>query len=328
MSAHRSLARLPLGIFKGLKTSHVDEEEEKNSTEVRQAIASRLKSNQRATTVNELLSFHPVVIMEDLDPILTLQEVLELMLRVSRSCAPQPKTALQLFQSQPSCLTTGLTQLDTYLRGGIRRASLTELVGPAATAKTQLALQMAVSNAQNNGNTIFIDTEQKVSLARLREMAAHCHLENIMNHVCVHATTSMDELNQLLTGLEDEILTHGDNTVQLLVIDSIAAPARRAFENNVSQASAVMNIANVLKQLADQFQLAVIIINQVDADQRAALGTAWHHCVSTRMHLEQCQQSRSIRVVKSNIVGPSPPFSFQVQGRGLVGMEWSGGTAT
>jgi len=144
--------------------------------------------------------------------------------------------------------------------------------------------------------------------------------------------------------------------VRLLVIDSIAAPARREFGvgSAAAQAAAILQIAQTVKRLADQFQLAVLIINQVggsssssNADTnnfqqqqqhsntaiafaptvKAALGTAWHHCVSTRIQLEhhiaaagqeQQQGVRHATVVKSNLVGPSAPLSFQVTTEGLV----------
>eukprot|EP00957_Ditylum_brightwellii_P060139 4567082-Ditylum_brightwellii.AAC.1 len=70
---------------------------------------------------------------------------------------------------------------------------------------------------------------------------------------------------------------------------------------------ALFNIASYLKRIADQFRIAVVIINQVGglinnsgvdgslmstADGTdvvavsAALGTSWHHCVSTRILLQ------------------------------------------
>jgi RecA/RadA recombinase len=99
--------------------------------------------------------------------------------------------------------------------------------------------------------------------------------------------------------------------VRLLIVDSIAAPIRRDFgaDSAPQRAAAVFQCAQTLKQLADQLHLAVIVINQVgstsmeatntvqDADgmgsgsdlfsrSQAALGTSWHHCVTTRLEME------------------------------------------
>jgi RAD51-like protein 1 len=66
---------------------------------------------------------------------------------------------------------------------------------------------------------------------------------------------------------------------------------------------------------------------------KAALGTAWHHCVSTRIRLDQPSQSpqsshlenhhhhhhhRYATVVKSNVVAPSPPLAYRITNEGLV----------
>jgi len=151
--------------------------------------------------------------------------------------------------------------------------------------------------------------------------------------------------------LEDEILTHHASStasmpVKLLVIDSIAAPTRRhEFGSAAVQAATVLQIAQTVKRLADQFQLVALVINQVasssslsntnnvssSSSTKAALGTAWHHCVSTRVQLTMTTTTtttvtdpgamviaRQATVVKSNMVGPSEPLAFQVTTQGLV----------
>ena len=232
--------------------------------------------------------------------------------------------------------------------------TLTELVGCAGVGKTQWALQMA---CQCPGATIFIDTEAKVSLSRLQEMATH-HRTNVMSRVTVHSSNNFVELCQVLGQMEDTILNHNNTSsssrstvppVKLLVIDSIAAPVRRHdFGSAAAQAAAVLQLAQTVKRLADQFQLVALVINQVASSSsssvsssslsipapqqqqqqqsttKAALGTAWHHCVSTRVELElrtapgDSIVSRHATVVKSNLVGASPPLEFKITTQGLV----------
>lgn len=269
-------------------------------------------------------------------------------------------------------LPTGLPALDEHLRGGFRVGTVTEVVGCAATAKTQLSLQMAVvAAAVYSQGSILVDTEKKVSMSRLQEITAarvvhtggHNHSNNtklVLENVSVHSPNNMEELQKVLDSLEEEILVRNDDdnsfSVRLLVIDSIAAPARREFGTGAAatQAATILQIAQTVKRLADQFQLAVLVINQVGGGAsmanskqqpqqanstvpapapavKAALGTAWHHCVSTRIQLQhhtsstttghQQQQQQRVRqatVVKSNLVGPSAPLGFQVTIQGLV----------
>jgi RecA/RadA recombinase len=70
-------------------------------------------------------------------------------------------------------LPTSLPSLDRILRGGVRLATVTELVGRSGVGKTQLAFQLCITAAKFNQGAIYIDTEKKLSLERLREMSEH-----------------------------------------------------------------------------------------------------------------------------------------------------------
>ena len=320
------------------------------------------------TTVGSLLRMSPLALLRTLDPLLTYMECQELYRRVCQATAPASVTSWELLQqhqqTEQNCrlsssistiLATGLPPLDAHLRGGFRVGTLTEVVGCAGVGKTQLALQMA---CQCPGATIFIDTESKVSLSRLREMATS---DTVLSRVTVHSPSNLVELVHVLGQMEDEILNHNTSTssstvpVKLLVIDSIAAPARRhEFGSAAAQAATVLQLAQTVKRLADQFQLVALVINQVASSSslasyssmpfhenrptrttapqqpqqqpttKAALGTAWHHCVSTRVQLELTTApggtivARHATVVKSNLVGASPPLEFKITTKGLV----------
>ena len=134
--------------------------------------------------------------------------------------------------------------------------------------------------------------------------------EEVLNNVTVHTPTSMKDLQSTLDRLEEEILHRNQLAAQkksfpvrLLIVDSIAAPARRDFGADAApqRAAAVFQCAQTLKRLADQLHLGVLVINQVGlvgrdssnhrarggaTDLRAALGNSWHHCVSTRLLME------------------------------------------
>jgi RAD51-like protein 1 len=293
-------------------------------------------------------------------------------------------------------IPTSLSLLDAHMRGGIRLGSITEVVGHAGAGKTQFAMQLAVNAARFRKGSIYIDTEQKLNLPRLRAIAAkrnqqqsiqqhpsesattneninnetpYINEQQVLANVTVHAPHSTEELLSVLSSVEDEIVARNCpspediNTinrfpVSVLILDSIAAPARRDFGSGSApqRAAAVIQSAQILKRLADQWNLCILVINQVGttADSNhdnklsagigediargatAALGTSWHHCVSTRIHLKQepatdhdhhshrtDQQTspplvrRRCSIVKSNVVG-SAEFAFAVSDLGIV----------
>lgn len=325
-------------------------------------------------TIGQLLRQSKYTIMLALDPILTYEEVEIFFERVCGQCAPKPSRVLHLFRATKKitnaekpididCVTfgnemrqlpTSLPSLDRILGGGVRLASVTELVGRSGVGKTQLAFQLCITAAKFNQGAIYIDTEKKLSLERLREMSEYrrAHNDNydaigsfkpgelVLDNLTLHQPGNSEELLEVLDELEYEILIRnqragamtspngteaidrgntntgivdGKYPVRLLIVDSIAAPIRRDFGSGSApqRAAVVFQCAQKLKRLADQLHMAVVVINQVGSGEggvgasnddtvtreygsehqhhipmRAALGTSWHHCVSTRLSLE------------------------------------------
>jgi DNA repair protein RadB len=330
---HRSIARLPLKTFEAFLIEHdrLQKQEEGSTSEedpnlwtperFRREIALRL-SRKQCQTVGSLLSQQAITLVTILDPLCTYRECRDLKSAIAKACVTKPLTGWKMWTDRPGFLKTKLTALDDHLRGGIRKGTLTEVVGSPATGKTQLALQMALDTP-----TIFIDTENKLHLERLQEIgrARGHYTDEFLHAVSIHTPSNMEEFKSILASLEDELLTR---PVGLLVVDSIAAPARREYENAAEQMVAVLSVAQTLKRIAIEYQIGVLLINQVSTtfgpstQPRAALGTSWHHCVSTRLILEHQEPRlplRRVTVSKSNIVGPTPqPISFHITDMGLV----------
>ena len=353
-SYHRKLARLPLGIFTNLLDTEDDEDDATMTpTRLRQEICSKLEPN--ITTVGDLLVYGTLQLLHILDPLLTYHECLEFEARLCRVCAPKPRTAWQLLNQEKGLahMRTGMPLLDDgVLMGGLRVGTISEVVGRAGVGKTQFAMQLccALANSGENAGSIYIDTEQKLSLARFQEMAGgggermildndkqEQHSKKILETITVHSPSSMDELLQTVNKLEDVVLELEDERpVKLIVLDSIAAPfLRKSFSNaekkgpTESRTELLMDVAQTLKRIADQFDLAVLVVNQVgsvvgeDNTIRAALGTPWHHCLSTRILLEQgVEGTRRASLVKSHIA-PNRNMSFEITSAGLEQIEGS-----
>ena len=169
----------------------------------------------------------------------------------------------------------------------------------------------------------------------------------------------------MVQSVEEQVLlkqeqAQDDNNVypvSLVVLDSIAAPTRRDFgsESAPQRVSAMLQLAQILKRLANQLQLAIVVINQVGLDDnsatatlnengtdfvavKAALGTAWSHCLSTRLLLqherdphrlggnnsnamqdwnEERGRVRKATVVKSNVAG-NESMHYEI---GIAGLD-------
>lgn len=411
-AAHRLLSDLPLSIFENLLSTSRASIIQMTSDELRKQILSKLSSaegNDKAETVRELLKISELALLRILDPLLTVVECRRFITRVHSVCAVQPLSALQVMrltnknillgdgenQREKSPrrfsgkISSGLPTIDNYLRGGFSTGSITEVVGRAGVGKTHLAQQLCVLAAtRSGGGAIFIDTENKLSLSRMHEIAINrsrrektsntmnsrgsVHPNDVAQHVLENVTVrsflstkelleTLDELVLEITQRNAEAETQSRLPVRLLVIDSIAAPIRRDFDmmssssgsssSAAQRAAALLQIGQKLNQLASDFNLAVVVINQVgvggnsnqqgdyqrndaldirDGEFTASLGTVWQYCVSTKIILEhdedphkQSQQhhygnvsARTATIAKS-LVSRRAKVEFQVTDEGL-----------
>lgn len=174
----------------------------------------------------------------------------------------------------------------------------------------------------------------------------------VLENVTVHKPLTTRELLDLLNQLDEEIKQRNAERserlpVRLLIVDSIAAPLRRDYSSPNSamqRASAIFDIAHKLKQLADDFKLAVVVVNQVGGASGAnntqrndtldndggeftgSLGTVWQHCISTRIALEHDgdpqrldQEQHKIRrgMITKSIISKNATFGFELTRQGI-----------
>ena len=254
-------------------------------------------------------------------------------------------------------LPTGLADLDAAMGGGIPAGSLTELVGDSGVGKTQLCLTLTalVAASDASAGVIYIDTEGKFSAARLAEIvrgrqppssdAASTPLDErdddddallgaaaagpsaalaaIVERVTVLKASSVAELAAHVGDLERLAL---ETNARLIVIDSIAALARREYGGSVPARQMMLSLqATKLKSIAEGLALPVVVTNQLNAKRRTAssgggrgdgrvgaaaangvklgldagvdamcdaslvpaLGNTWSHCVNSRLFLRR-----------------------------------------
>lgn len=150
-------------------------------------------------------------------------------------------------------------------------------------------------------------------LDHVRSNGASC--EDPCDRIFIKGIQEVDELLDLLEhGLPTFLQQRRQWPIRLIVIDSIAAVFRTEFDHSVHEyaerAGYLFKVATLLKRYADEYDLAVVVTNQVTAhiedegsqkkSQRQqhplplvssgrrvlpALGLAWSNCVSMRLFL-------------------------------------------
>ncbi|TVU26965.1 hypothetical protein EJB05_29542, partial [Eragrostis curvula] len=173
-------------------------------------------------------------------------------------------------------ITTGSHALDELLGGGIETLCITEAFGEFRSGKTQLAHTLCVSTQLpihmhgGNGKVAYIDTEgtffsrpeRIVPIAERFGMDANAVLDNI---IYARAYTYEHQYN-LLLGLAAKM---AEEPFRLLIVDSVIALFRVDFSGRGELAERQQKLAQMLSRLtkiAEEFNVAVYITNQVIAD--------------------------------------------------------------
>lgn len=166
----------------------------------------------------------------------------------------QPKSFASPITKQ-EYFTTGMTELDEQLGGGIKLGEITEVFGSSGCGKSQLLHQISCySQLSQRYKVIFITTESFLETKRLQDMINHINkqneenelnkisLDNILYYYCSDLETQHHILyNQLPLQLKD-------TSIQTVIIDSIGHHLRH---------EQVVTTTNFLKQISQEKEISL-----------------------------------------------------------------------
>ncbi|KAM6466782.1 DNA repair protein RAD51 homolog 2 isoform 3-T4 [Liasis olivaceus] len=332
----------------------------------------------------ERLSRHQIVTCQDFLSLSFLElmkltgqsywNVQKLLRTVSQSCAPRMQTAYEMKMKRtinPSTafLPTTLEDLDKILHGGIACGSLTEITGPSGCGKTQFCIMMTLlatlptNMGGLDGAVIYIDTESAFTAERLIEIAQHRFphyfateekLIAMPSNVHVYRELTCEGVLKRIQSLEEEIISEN---VKLIIVDSVASVVRKEFDtkrqgNLKERSNLLTKEASILKYLAEEFSIPVILTNQIttwlsdglaiqadllspvddlslsegssrNGDREsgyvtAALGNTWSHCVNMRLILQYFNSKTRQLLVAKTPIAPLTSFLYIIENSGFV----------
>lgn len=169
-------------------------------------------------------------------------------------------------------IPTGCDSIDTLLGGGIERGVVTQLYGPPASGKTNVALSSSVRVAAGGKTALYIDTEG-ISLDRFealsRAAATDGDIEAITSRVIVSDAVDFEEQREAVRDAADLA-----ERVDLIVLDSATGFYRleRDDDDDGETLRTVARQITHLLGLARRHDLGVVITNQVYADPESDSG--------------------------------------------------------
>jgi RecA/RadA recombinase len=245
-------------------------------------------------TVEDLLAVGEVALSQTLG--VSVFSAQELRQKICQHVTPNSKTCfdmlLEIRNSVPF-LATPLPSLNAALLGGLN-PSITEVCGPSAAGKTQFCYSMAALTLMSpvfatadealRPSVLWIDMEHAFTAIRMKEVLISIYpnliqtpdlLSASLRCVLLDSISSLNEFLQKIAQYESLIIEH---SVKLIVVDSIAALARKegnllqstdtsssVSASNIERTRILAQIASELKKLAENFRTPVLCINQISS---------------------------------------------------------------
>ncbi len=204
-------------------------------------------------------------------------------------------------------ISTGSKRLDELLGGGIETQAITEFYGEFASGKTQIAHQAAVTvqfrheEGGVGGRVVYIDTEHTFRPERIIQIAEFLGKDAsaILTNIRVGRATNSDHQMELVREVGSMAQ---DWNVRLLVVDSLTSYFRSEYTGRallVERQQKLNRHVHELQKLADLYNLAVLVTNQVLAKVDILLGDQVAP-VGGNIIAHQCTHRVFLRKAKGN----------------------------
>ncbi|WP_462254127.1 DNA repair protein RadA [Ekhidna sp.] len=199
-------------------------------------------------------------------------------------------------------LTTGISELDRVLGGGIVSGSLVLVGGEPGIGKSTIMLQMAIRLPQK---TLYVSGEEsaqqiKMRAERIGSTAEQCFL---------YAETSLSQVLKQAEHLAPDIL----------IIDSIQTLHSDRIEAAIGSISQVKECTGQLMKFAKQKGIPVFLIGHVNKDGAIAGPKVLEHMVDTVLQFEGDRHLsyRILRTIKNRFGSTSELGMFEMNADGL-----------
>ncbi len=202
-------------------------------------------------------------------------------------------------------ITTGFSELDRVLGGGIVPGGLVLVGGDPGIGKSTLLLQVCQNMANSGLNVLYISGEESLKQIRLRA--------NRMGDF----SDSLKLLSE--TNLETIEATVLDQKPDAVVVDSIQTMYREDIGTAPGSVGQVRESTNSLMQLAKGENIPIFIVGHVTKEGTVAGPRMLEHMVDTVLYFEGDKQAvyRIIRGVKNRFGSTNEIGVFEMRNNGL-----------
>ncbi|WP_049934525.1 DNA repair and recombination protein RadB [Halalkalicoccus jeotgali] len=224
-------------------------------------------------------------------------------------------------------ISVGCPPIDDLLGGGVERGTVTQVYGPPAAGKTNVALCAAVECAAAGERVAYIDTEglSPDRFERLLRAHGEADVETLSSRIVVSEAHTFEEQEQAVRDAEDLA-----EEVSLIVLDSATGFYRLQRTEDEREGDALRSVARQvthLLALARKHDLAVLLTNQVFSDPdsetvRALGGNTLEHWTGTVMRIDRFRGGKRRATLEKHRSKPAgESVQFRITDEGLESID-------
>nr|QDO16242.1 DNA repair protein RAD51 [Lingulodinium polyedra] len=235
-------------------------------------------------------------------------------------------------------LTTGSTQLDRLLGGGVETGCITEIFGEFRCGKTQLchtlcvACQLPIESGGGESKALYIDTEGTFRPERLVSIAERYGLneEDVLENVTYARAYNAEHQEKLLAEVGGVFC---ESRYALLVVDSATGLFRTDYTGRhelAERQQALNRFLRKLQGIANEHGVAVVITNQVQSTPAGGLqgpqvtpigGHVISHASQTRLFFRKGKGETRVCKIYDSPNLPEGEAMFAIGGGGIQDAE-------
>lgn len=220
-----------------------------------------------------------------------------------RESASRPEAINEITSSQSKRISTGHSEIDRILGGGLVPGSLLLFGGEPGIGKSTLALQLAMK--MSGKKILYVSGEESGEQIKLRSE----RLTDSNDQCYIYSETSLEDIISRTEELKPD----------LLVIDSIQTISTSTIESSAGSISQVRESAALLLKYAKQTGTPVLLIGHITKDGTIAGPKILEHIVDVVLQFEGDNNYiyRILRAAKNRFGSTSEIGIFEMLSSGL-----------
>ena len=201
--------------------------------------------------------------------------------------------------------STGISEFDRVLGGGIVQGSLVLIAGDPGIGKSTILLQTSGNLCENGKRVLYVSAEESASQIKLRAERLGVKSENLY----IYPQTNFELIKKHIEDLNPD----------LVIVDSIQAIYTTRIQSSAGSVSQIRECCNSLMEIAKSQNVSIMVIGHVTKEGNIAGPKVLEHMVDTVIQFEgdRYKTYRILRSIKNRFGNTSEVGIFEMGGQGL-----------